>query len=159
MFNFVEVAIGENESLQSISLKYRVPVFELKRLNNIITNDQIYQRNSIKIPLLITLDHENHKYTGNNDTNSSSNHKTMIEADDVLTHVDTQLLQSKSLFSTTRSYQNNYAFSTRLTTKRNSTDSSNLYLVLICAISILCLLPVFYFMFLKVEKGKLLTDS
>ncbi|KAK7074529.1 LysM and putative peptidoglycan-binding domain-containing protein 3 [Halocaridina rubra] len=47
----VDRPIKTGETLRSISLKYRVPLSELKRINNIIQDNEFFALNSLKIPV------------------------------------------------------------------------------------------------------------
>ncbi|CAL4135034.1 unnamed protein product, partial [Meganyctiphanes norvegica] len=49
----VERPILKDESLRSISLKYRIPVSELKRINNIHKDSEFFALNSVKIPVKV----------------------------------------------------------------------------------------------------------
>lgn len=49
--HLVDRPIKTGETLRSISLKYRVPLSELKRVNNIIQDNEIFALNTLKIPV------------------------------------------------------------------------------------------------------------
>lgn len=49
----VERPIQKDENLRSLSLKYRIPVSELKRVNNILQESEFFALNSIKIPVKV----------------------------------------------------------------------------------------------------------
>jgi len=49
----VERPIQKDENLRSLSLKYRIPVSELKRVNNILQDSEFFALNSIKIPVKV----------------------------------------------------------------------------------------------------------
>jgi len=49
----VERPIQKDESLTSISLKYRIPVSELKRINNIHKDSEFFALSSVKIPVKV----------------------------------------------------------------------------------------------------------
>ena len=46
----VELEIQSGETLQSLSLKYNVPISELKRVNNILKEPEFFAMKRIKIP-------------------------------------------------------------------------------------------------------------
>ncbi|KAH3843512.1 lysM and putative peptidoglycan-binding domain-containing protein 3-like [Dreissena polymorpha] len=48
---FVERKLGEEESLQSLSLQYGCPIAELKRINNLIRDQDFHALTTIKIPV------------------------------------------------------------------------------------------------------------
>ena len=47
----VEAEVQPGETLASISLKYNIPVSELKRVNNIVSESHFYALKRIKIPV------------------------------------------------------------------------------------------------------------
>ena len=47
----VEAEVQPGDTLTKISLKYNIPVAELKRVNNIISENQFYALKRIKIPV------------------------------------------------------------------------------------------------------------
>ncbi len=49
--NLIEMEVPEGASLASIALKYNMPVAELKRVNNIINDSELYALKRIKIPV------------------------------------------------------------------------------------------------------------
>lgn len=49
----VERPIQKDENLRSLSLKYRIPISELKRVNNILQDSEFFALNSIKIPVKV----------------------------------------------------------------------------------------------------------
>ncbi|XP_017778274.1 PREDICTED: lysM and putative peptidoglycan-binding domain-containing protein 3 [Nicrophorus vespilloides] len=51
----VEKIIEEGDTLQSLSIRYHCPIAELKRLNNIHKENEIFARNSIKVPAKLML--------------------------------------------------------------------------------------------------------
>ncbi|KAK2723582.1 hypothetical protein QYM36_002058 [Artemia franciscana] len=53
--DFVEVPIKESDTLQGLSLQYRCPVAELKKINSISKDFELFARRTIKIPERLTL--------------------------------------------------------------------------------------------------------
>ena len=51
-FDLIEKRIEDGDTLQSLSLKYGVTVFQLKRANNMIADQEFYGLQIIKIPVL-----------------------------------------------------------------------------------------------------------
>ncbi|KAL7673873.1 hypothetical protein ACOME3_000153 [Neoechinorhynchus agilis] len=49
---YIERPIYQNDSLQSISIRYRVPITELRRLNGITTDLDFHALRTIKIPAI-----------------------------------------------------------------------------------------------------------
>lgn len=49
----VERPIQKDENLRSLSLKYRIPISELKRVNNILQDSEFFALNSVKIPVKV----------------------------------------------------------------------------------------------------------
>lgn len=46
----VEISLDEDDTLQALSIRYRCSIEELKRLNNIHKDNEIYARRSLKVP-------------------------------------------------------------------------------------------------------------
>lgn len=46
----VEKVVEEGDTLQALSIRYHCPIAELKRLNNIHRENEIFAKNSIKVP-------------------------------------------------------------------------------------------------------------
>jgi len=46
----VEIIIEDGETLQALAIRYHIPLAELKRLNNIHKENEIYARRTIKVP-------------------------------------------------------------------------------------------------------------
>lgn len=47
----IDIPIEPNETLQAISLKYRTSVFQLKLINNLMSDQEFYGLKSIKVPM------------------------------------------------------------------------------------------------------------
>lgn len=48
---FVETEIQPNETLQTLSLKYNIPIAEIKRINNILNENEFFALKRIKLPV------------------------------------------------------------------------------------------------------------
>ena len=66
----IECEIQPSDNLASLSLKYRVPIAEIKRVNNILTEQGFYALKRIKIPVkpysLLLSDHMHESEEGKN---------------------------------------------------------------------------------------------
>ncbi|XP_077988850.1 lysM and putative peptidoglycan-binding domain-containing protein 3-like [Glandiceps talaboti] len=78
---YLERAVVEGDTLQSFALQYGVPISELKRINNLITEQDFYRLKSVKVPIkrygLLTELHEEERRRPNAATPKTS--KSIIE--------------------------------------------------------------------------------
>lgn len=71
-----EINLQEGDTLQSLSIRYQCPVAELKRLNNLHRENEIFARRTIKVPFRFFSIPTVHK-SGDNSPNNSSAKKSV----------------------------------------------------------------------------------